>query len=129
SSEYSAAEIAKLASTKPVISTEDEDEVVAEIVEHPAFDVQTSFSKNSLNKSNLPLLGQVGRPNFGAGSLFAAKMKEDVKYRLVLYTEDDQLFEDQILKAGEDAKIVVSNGTSYKWYAYSHNTEDDPVSY
>lgn len=129
SSEYSAAEIAKLASTKPVISTEAEDEVVTEIVEHPAFDVQTSFSKNSLNKSNLPLLGQVGRPNFGVGSLFAAKMKEDVKYRLVLYTEDDQLFEDQILKAGEDAKIVVSNGTSYKWYAYSHNTEDDPVSY
>lgn len=129
SSEYSAAEIAKLASTKPIISTEDEDEVVAEIVEHPAFDVQTSFSKNSLNKSKLPLLGQVGRPNFGVGSLFAAKIKENVKYRLVLYTEDDQLFEDQILKAGEDAKIVVSNGTSYKWYAYSHNTEDDPVSY
>lgn len=129
SSEYSAAEIAKLASTKPVISTEAEDEVVTEIVEHPAFDVQTSFSKNSLNKSNLPLLGQVGRPNFGKGSLFAVKIKEDVKYRLVLYTEDNQLFEDQILKAGEDAKIVVNNGTSYKWYAYSHNTEDDPVGF
>ncbi|HLR50355.1 MAG TPA: fimbrillin family protein [Candidatus Sphingobacterium stercoripullorum] len=129
SSEYSAAEIAKLASTKPVISTEDEDEVVTEIVEHPAFDVQTSFSKNSLNKSNLPLLGQVGLPNFAKGSLFAAKMEQNVKYRLVLYTEDDQLFEDQILKAGEDAKIVVNNGATYKWYAYSHNTEDDPVAF
>src|SRR5699024_6598084 len=114
SSEYSAVEIAKLASTKPVISTEAEGEVVTEMVEHPAFDVQTSFSKNSLNRSNLPLLGQSGLSNFGKGSLFAAKMKQDVKYRLVLFTNDDQLFEDQILKAGEEAKIVVNNGASYK---------------
>ncbi|MBL1411470.1 hypothetical protein [Sphingobacterium faecale] len=56
--------------------------------------------------------------------LYAATvpMKNDTKYRLLVYTSSNALVASVEVTAGQQQHITVTSGSTYKWYAYSYNT-------
>lgn len=83
-----------------------------------AFDVLSDQSRNSSGFEESLDKGLKHR-------LYAATsvpMENNIKYRLLLYTSADVLVASIEATAGQAEHITVTSGSTYKWYAYSYNT-------
>lgn len=91
-----------------------------------AFDAVVSMEQTAPKSSGVSIGNgaKVGK----AGALAAEAVPSGVTYLLLVYTQDGDFVDSELLTSGTPGEIVVPKGNDYNWYAVSYNSADDSPS-